>query len=124
MEITLQNISLPLEQALVTRASSEGKSVDRVAIEVLESGLGVPVSKLDSDQSRDLSFMWEDGALEPEVVQALEGQRVNELPSDASGKVTPKKYRDLSDIAGTWVEDPEFDAILAEQRRIDPELWK
>ena len=25
--------------------------------------------------------------------------------------------RDLSDVAGTWVEDPDCDAALAEQRR-------
>lgn len=44
--------------------------------------------------------------------------------SEPKGNGAPKKYRDLSDIAGTWVEDPEFDAILAEQRKIDPELWQ
>ena len=32
--------------------------------------------------------------------------------------------RDLSDIAGTWQEDPEMDRILAEHRRVDPELWR
>ena len=32
--------------------------------------------------------------------------------------------RDLSDIAGSWQEDPEMDRILAEHRRIDPELWR
>jgi hypothetical protein len=32
----------------------------------------------------------------------------------------PVKYRDLSDIVGTWVEDPVVDAALAEQRRIEP----
>lgn len=35
-----------------------------------------------------------------------------------------KKVRDLSDIAGTWVEDPEFDKAIAEQDRIDPEMWE
>ena len=32
--------------------------------------------------------------------------------------------RDLSDIVGTWQDDPELDRVLAEQRRIDPEAWK
>jgi len=32
--------------------------------------------------------------------------------------------RDLSDIVGTWKEDPVFDAAIQEQRQIDPELWK
>lgn len=34
------------------------------------------------------------------------------------------KKRDLSDLAGTWKEDPEFDRIMREQDQIDPELWK
>lgn len=33
-------------------------------------------------------------------------------------------YHDLDDLAGTWVEDPEFDKAIEEQHRIDPELWK
>ncbi len=32
--------------------------------------------------------------------------------------------RDLSDIAGAWIEDPEVDRALEEQRKIDPELWR
>ncbi len=36
----------------------------------------------------------------------------------------PVRVRDLSDIAGSWQEDPVIDEILAEQRRIDPEMWK
>ncbi|NJL27911.1 MAG: DUF1491 family protein [Thermoanaerobaculia bacterium] len=34
------------------------------------------------------------------------------------------KQRDLSDLVGTWVSDPEVDAALAEQRKIDPDLWR
>jgi len=36
----------------------------------------------------------------------------------------PVRYRNLDDLAGTWVEDPEFAAALADQHRIDPGLWK
>ncbi len=36
----------------------------------------------------------------------------------------PLVQRDLSDVVGTWQEDPELDRVLAEQRRIDPEAWK
>lgn len=32
--------------------------------------------------------------------------------------------RDLSDIVGTWQTDPEMERVLAEQRRIDPEMWR
>ena len=34
------------------------------------------------------------------------------------------RVRDVSDVAGTWVEDPDFDAALAAQRQVDEELWK
>ena len=33
-------------------------------------------------------------------------------------------YHDLDDLAGTWVDDPEFDKAVEEQHRVDPELWK
>ena len=36
----------------------------------------------------------------------------------------PTKKRDLSDIAGSWLIDPETEAVFEEQRRIDPDLWK
>jgi hypothetical protein len=36
----------------------------------------------------------------------------------------PVKYRDLSDIAGSWVEDPEFDKIMAELDQVDPRDWE
>lgn len=36
----------------------------------------------------------------------------------------PIKHRDLSDLAGTWTPDPSMEEALAEQRRVDPELWR
>jgi hypothetical protein len=33
-------------------------------------------------------------------------------------------YHDLDDLAGTWVDDPEFDKAIEEQHNVDPELWK
>ncbi len=60
-----------------------------------------------------------------------QGRSLNDVAVEAlaiiSGVVEPPvkvKYCDLSDIAGTWVEDPEFDKIMAEQDRIDPEMWR
>jgi len=35
-----------------------------------------------------------------------------------------RRYHDLDDFVGTWVEDPEFDAAIAAQRTIDSELWE
>ncbi|MEX2213114.1 MAG: hypothetical protein WD768_03235 [Phycisphaeraceae bacterium] len=36
----------------------------------------------------------------------------------------PIKRRDLSFMAGTWDNDPKVEEALADQRRIDPEMWK
>ena len=33
-------------------------------------------------------------------------------------------HHDLDFAIGSWVEDPEFDKYMAEQDRIDPEMWK
>jgi plasmid stability protein len=35
----------------------------------------------------------------------------------------PVLRRDLSDFADSWEDDPETDAVLEAQRRIDPEDW-
>ena len=35
-----------------------------------------------------------------------------------------RKYRDLSDLVGSLVRDPEFDRVMEEQDKIDPELWQ
>lgn len=37
---------------------------------------------------------------------------------------TKRKYRDLSDLVGSWVDDPEFDRAMEEQDRVEPELWR
>jgi len=34
------------------------------------------------------------------------------------------RYSDLDDLAGSWVDDPEFDRAMKEMDRVDPELWK
>jgi len=48
-----------------------------------------------------------------------------EVLADGAGvKGVPRKRRDLSDIAGTWKADKTFDSVLAEQDRIDKDLWR
>jgi hypothetical protein len=76
MSIVLNDVSTILEQALVVRASAEKKSVDRVAIEILENALGVPPNATTSSgKKRDLSFLSEGPPLEPAVLEALDEQR-------------------------------------------------
>jgi len=33
-------------------------------------------------------------------------------------------HHDLDDLAGSWVQDGEFDRAMAEMHRIDPALWQ
>ena len=56
--------------------------------------------------------------------KSLNQVAVEALTAGAGLGDKPVKYRDLSDLAGTWVEDPEFDAIIRDMDRIDPEMWK
>jgi len=36
----------------------------------------------------------------------------------------PVEYHDLDDLAGTWVDDPEFDAAIEAFEVVDEDLWK
>jgi hypothetical protein len=36
----------------------------------------------------------------------------------------PLHYEDLSFVAGSWVEDPDFDASIQAQDRVDAGLWR
>lgn len=52
-------------------------------------------------------------------------QTVVEFLSGALGiRQTKRKYRDLSGIVGSMIRDPEFDRVMEEQDKIDPELWR
>ena len=49
---------------------------------------------------------------------------VNAMKAGLGLTPEPIKRRDLSDLAGTWTEDPQFDAIMRDQDQIDPEMWR
>jgi protein involved in polysaccharide export with SLBB domain len=60
---------------------------------------------------------------------AQEGKSINEtvlqaISMGAGMTENHIRYVDLDDLAGTWTEDPEFDAAIQEMDRVDPELWK
>ena len=48
------------------------------------------------------------------------------LAESAGARTKPGKKRDLSWLAGSWSKEEAdaFDRALAEQRQIDPEMWK
>lgn len=47
-----------------------------------------------------------------------------EVLCSAASKDTERVFNDLDYLAGSWVEDPEFDAALKDFEQIDSELWK
>ncbi|MBN1674203.1 MAG: hypothetical protein JXR37_24350 [Kiritimatiellae bacterium] len=59
-----------------------------------------------------------------------EGKSLNSALVDALRKglgmtaEPPARYRDLDDLAGTWVEDPEFDRAIAAMDKVDEAMWK
>lgn len=71
----------------------------------------------------------------PDVDRALrdqarrEGRSLNDVAIEAlrwgTGLNGAKRvHHDLDHLIGTWVEDPEFDRAIEDQRSIDPELWQ
>lgn len=58
-----------------------------------------------------------------------DGKSLNEvaievLAEGAGVTGVPRKRRDLGDIAGTWKPDRLAEAALAEQDRVDEDLWR
>ena len=65
----------------------------------------------------------------PSGVHLPDGTEVTIEPKQAALKEAetggkPLRHRDLDFLAGTWTDDPEFDQALAEQRKVDAEMWK
>lgn len=58
-----------------------------------------------------------------------EGKSLNEMVIEALARAMgfskePVRQRDLSGIAGTWIDDPEFDRAIEDQDQIDEDLWR
>jgi plasmid stability protein len=72
----------------------------------------------------------------PETVDAalrerarVAGKSLNEVAIEALSEGvgvanTKRKRRNFEHIAGTWKEDKAFDEAIADQHRIDEDLWK
>ena len=59
----------------------------------------------------------------------LKGMSLNKvvletLEQHSGNKSAGKLNHNLDRLAGTWVEDPEFDATIKEFEQIDPEKWQ
>ncbi len=46
------------------------------------------------------------------------------IKEGSEGVPESRVYHDLDHLAGTWQEDPDFDAALAAQDQVDAGLWR
>jgi len=58
-----------------------------------------------------------------------QGRSLNEIAIEAMARgagigAEPVRNHDLDFAIGTWVEDPEFDKAMQDQRQIDADMWK
>jgi len=56
--------------------------------------------------------------------KSLNEVAIEALLEGAGVASTPRKRRNFEHIAGTWIEDTTFDEAIADQHRIDEDLWK
>jgi hypothetical protein len=56
--------------------------------------------------------------------KSLNEAALDALAEGAGATGVARTRRDLGDIAGTWKPDKTFDAALAEQDRVDDDLWR
>jgi hypothetical protein len=56
--------------------------------------------------------------------KSLNEAAVDALTEGAGMTGTPRKRRDLGDIAGTWKTDKAIESALADQDRVDEDLWR
>jgi len=56
--------------------------------------------------------------------KSLNEAAIDALTEGAGVTSVPRKRRDLGDIAGTWKADKAVEAALADQDRVDEDLWR
>lgn len=59
-----------------------------------------------------------------ELRRSLNAVAVEALAAGAGVAGEPRRYDDLERFFGSWVADAAVDRALADQRRIDEDLWK
>lgn len=107
MSYTLENIPDEIDRALRERAAAEQKTPESVIFDLVASGLN----------SKSHAGGWRD---DHEFQVALREQGLIDWEAWSDGV----KRRDLDGIAGLHLITAEMKEVFAEQRRIDPELWK
>ena len=72
----------------------------------------------------------------PEILDSMlrdrakkEAKSLNQVVLEAIARALgipqePVRQRDLSELAGSWVEDPEFERAIENHDQIDKDLWR
>jgi hypothetical protein len=82
------------------------------------------------DAQRNLDTLLDEARTQGEVrIKRPNGEEFSlRAVHDVARTDTPQdqttRRRDLTDLAGTWVEDPAFDQAIADQDVVDEDLWK
>ena len=118
MTYILDNIPDNVDRALRERAAAEHRSPESIIVDLVASGLNAKSQPADSKEGRANNVsQWRDAH---EFEAALRDQNLIDWEAWSDGI----KRRDLTGIAGQHLITSEMKEIFAEQRRIDPELWK
>ena len=84
----------------------------------------------ENDAKRDLGTLLEEARAHGEVrIKRNDGQEfslraVKEEDRASVSSADEVRRRDLSDLAGSWVDDPGFEEAMIDQDQIDAALWK
>jgi hypothetical protein len=117
MTYTITNIPPDVEAFIRARATAEHKSPEQAIVDTLVNYLGNKVKAIDKRDSSKIEDAWQD---DKGFAAAIREQNLIDWDTWCDGV----KRRDLSGIAGQRLITPEMREVFAEQRRVDPELWK
>ena len=59
-----------------------------------------------------------------QLSKSLNEVALEALTRGAGVEVKAREHHDLDFLFGSWIEDPEVEQALAEQRSIEPDLWR
>jgi plasmid stability protein len=109
MSYTLANLPDDIDRALRERAAAEHKSPEAIIVDLVAGCLEAKTPQTRGSIGHASDF-----------AAAIRDQKLIDWKAWDDGV----KRRDLAGIAGQRLISPEMKVVFAEQRRIDPELWK
>jgi plasmid stability protein len=117
MTYTISNIPPDVEAFIRARAAAEHKSAEQAIVDTLVSYLDNKVKAANCHESSGIEGAWRD---DPGFAAAIRDQSLIDWEAWSDGV----QRRDFSGIAGQHLITQEMKEVFAEQRRVDPELWK